>query len=59
MRNDYRNLGEYHSLRQALSRFTLGALRLSDSVLEALRREVRRMSPEVRVETEEIMITDN
>jgi predicted type IV restriction endonuclease len=48
------NLGEYHSLRQALSRFTLGALLLSDSVLEALRREVRRLSPDVRVETEEI-----
>jgi ASC-1-like (ASCH) protein len=47
-------LGEYHSLRQALSRFTLGALILSDPVLDALRREVRRLSPDVRVEAEEI-----
>lgn len=48
------HLGEYHSLRQALSRFTLGALILSDSLLDVLRREVRRLSPDVRVETEEI-----
>jgi hypothetical protein len=48
------HIGEYHSLRQALSRFTLGALMLSDPVIEALRREVRRMSPDVRIEIEEI-----
>ena len=48
------HIGEYHSLRQALSRFTLGALLLSDTVLETLRREVRRLSPDVRVETDEI-----
>ena len=55
------HLGEYHSFRQALNRFTLGALVLSDSVLEALRREVRRMSPDVRIEAEEIknvLVTD-
>jgi predicted type IV restriction endonuclease len=48
------NLGEYHSVRQALNRFTLAALIVSDSVLDVLRREVRRMSPNIRVETEEI-----
>ncbi len=48
------HLGEYHLLRQALNRFTLGALILSDPVLDVLRREVRRLSPTVRVETEEI-----
>jgi predicted type IV restriction endonuclease len=48
------NLGEYHSQRQALSRFILGALVLSDPILEVLRREVRRMSPDVRVEIDEI-----
>lgn len=47
-------LGEYHSQRQALSRFILGALVLSDPILEVLRREVRRMSPDVRVEIDEI-----
>ncbi len=48
------HLGDYHSQRQALSRFTLGALLLSDSVLEVLRREIRRLAPEVRIDTEEI-----
>lgn len=47
-------LGEYHSQKQALSRFTLAALVLSDPVLDVLRREIRRLSPDVRVETEEI-----
>ena len=47
-------LGEYHKLQQALNRFTLGALIMSDPVLDVLRREVRRLSPNVRVESEEI-----
>jgi predicted type IV restriction endonuclease len=47
-------IGEYHSQKQALSRFTLAALVLSDPVLDVLRREIRRLSPDVRVETEEI-----
>jgi len=47
-------LGDYASQRQALSRFTLGALILGDSVLDVLRREIRRLSPEVRVDVEEI-----
>jgi hypothetical protein len=47
-------LGEYHSQKQALSRFTLAALMLSDPVLDVLRREIRRLSPDVRVETDEI-----
>lgn len=47
-------LGEYHSQKQALSRFTLAALVLSDPILDVLRREIRRLSPDVRVETEEI-----
>jgi len=48
------HLGEYHSQRQALSRFTLGALILSDPVLDVVRREIRRLSPDVRVETEDV-----
>jgi predicted type IV restriction endonuclease len=47
-------LGEYHSQKQALSRFTLGALIVSDSVLDLLRREIRRLSPDVRIEAQEI-----
>ena len=48
------HLGEYHSVRQALNRFTLAALILNHSVLDVMRREVRRMSPNIRVEIEEI-----
>lgn len=47
-------IGEYHSQRQALSRFSLAALISSDSVLDVLRRELRRISPGVKVETNEI-----
>ncbi len=47
-------LGEYHTQKQALSRFVLGAMVLSDPVLQVLRRELKRMTPDVRVELEEI-----
>lgn len=50
------HLGEYHSQKQALSRFTLAALLLSSPLLDVLRREVRRLSPDVRVDTEEIKV---
>jgi hypothetical protein len=46
------HLGEYHTQRRALS-LTL-ALILSDPVVEILRREVRRLSPDVRIECEEV-----
>lgn len=47
-------LGEYHFQKQALSRFNLGATILSDPVLEVIRRELRRLSPDIRIDTEEI-----
>lgn len=47
-------LGDYHSQRQALSRFSLAALILSDPLLEVIRRELRRMSPGIRIEVEQI-----
>lgn len=47
-------LGDYHLQRQALSRFTLGALVLSDAVLDVLRREIRRMAPDVKIESKQI-----
>jgi predicted type IV restriction endonuclease len=49
-------LGEYHSQQQALNRFTLAALVLSDPLLGVLRREIRRISPEVRVEEADIKV---
>ena len=47
-------LGEYHSQKQALSRFFLGAMLLTDPVLDVIRRQLRRVSPEVRIENEQI-----
>jgi type I restriction and modification enzyme subunit R-like protein len=47
-------LGDYHTQKQALSRFFLGAMVLSDPVLEVIRRELRRVSPDVRIETSQI-----
>jgi predicted type IV restriction endonuclease len=47
-------LGEYHAQRQALSRFFIGATVLSDPVLDVIRRELRRMSPDVKIDNEQI-----
>lgn len=47
-------LGEFHTQQQALSRFFMGALVVSNPVLEVLRRELRRISPDVRIGLEQI-----
>lgn len=47
-------LGEYHAQRQALSRYFIGAMLLSEPVLDVLRRELRRVSPDVRIDEEQI-----
>ncbi len=47
-------LGEFHAQKQALSRFFLGNMLLSEPVLAVIRRELRRVSPDVRIEVEEI-----
>jgi hypothetical protein len=47
-------LGDYQLQKQALSRFFLGALILSKPVLDVIRRELRRVSPDVKIETEQI-----
>ena len=47
-------LGEYLSQRQALSRFSIAAVLLAEPVLDVVRRELRRISPDVRIEREEI-----
>jgi hypothetical protein len=49
-------LGEFHAQRQALSRFFLGAMVLTDPVLEVIRRELRRLSPDIRIDTEQIKL---
>src|SRR5689334_2689734 len=47
-------LGDYHTQRQALSRFFIGAIVMSDPVLEVIRRELRKMSPDVKIDAEQI-----
>ena len=47
-------LDDYHQQRQAMSRFFLGALILTDSVVDVIRRELRKLSPGVKFEVEEI-----
>jgi len=47
-------LDEYHAERQVLSRFYIGAVLLSESVLDVVRRELRKMSPDVRIENAQI-----
>jgi predicted type IV restriction endonuclease len=50
-------LDEYLEQKQAVSRFTIAAVLLSDAVLPIIRRELRRISPSVRIETDEIAET--
>jgi hypothetical protein len=47
-------LKEYHTQRQALNRFVMAALIRSDTILEVMRRELKRVSPGVKIETGEI-----
>ena len=53
-------LGDFHTQKQALSRFFLSATLLSDPVLEVVRRELRRVSPDVKITVEQIraVLTD-
>ena len=45
-------LDDFHAQRQAMSRYLLAALVLSDSTIDMLRRELRRVFPDVRVDPE-------
>ena len=47
-------LADFHDQKQALSRFSIAAVLLSDPILSAVRRELRRLSPDVKVEVEQI-----
>jgi len=47
-------LGDYHTQKQALSRYFLAAVVLADPVLDVIRRELRRLSPDVRIDTDQI-----
>jgi predicted type IV restriction endonuclease len=47
-------LDEYHEQKQALSKYCIGALLLTEPVLAVVRRELKRLSPDVKIDTEEI-----
>lgn len=47
-------LGDYHEQRQTLSRFFISATILRAPVLDVIRRELRRMSPDVKIDNEQI-----
>jgi hypothetical protein len=47
-------LDEYLQLKQALNRYSIGAVVLSEPVLAAIRRELKRLSPETKIDVEEI-----
>ncbi|MDF9832888.1 putative type IV restriction endonuclease [Ereboglobus sp. PH5-5] len=47
-------LNEYHQQKQVLSRFAIGAIILSDPILAAIRRELKKISPEAKVDVAEI-----
>ena len=44
----------YHDQMQATNKFFLGALLLSDHVIETMRRELRRLSPDVKIQVEDL-----
>jgi microcompartment protein CcmK/EutM len=47
-------LTDYRTQRQALSRFFVGAVLLTEPVLDVIRRELRRVSPDVHIDTDQI-----
>ena len=47
-------LEDYHDQKQALSRFTLGALILSDHYLTSIRKDLRKLAPGINIELDEI-----
>ena len=48
------HIGEYLSYKQALSKYTLSAILLSDPVLKMIRRQLRLTTPGIKVDLDEI-----
>lgn len=48
------HIGEYHSHKQALSKYTLSAILLSEPVLKTVRRQLRVTTPGIKADIEEI-----
>jgi hypothetical protein len=47
-------LEQHHSYKQILNRFTVGAILFSDPVVDSIRKELRKLSPEAKVTEDEI-----
>lgn len=47
-------ISDYHTQQQALSRFCIAAVIQTGPVLDVIRRELRRMSPDVRIDNDQI-----
>ncbi len=47
-------IDDYYEYRQAVNRYTVGALLLTDSITNVVRRELRKLKPGIKVTTEEI-----
>lgn len=47
-------LGDYSAQRQALNRFIIGAMIQADAVVDVIRRELRRLSPDVKINVDDI-----
>lgn len=47
-------LNDYYAQRQAMNRFSMGAIILSDPVLSVIRRELKKLSPKARLQNEDI-----
>ncbi|TGN17902.1 type I restriction enzyme HsdR N-terminal domain-containing protein [Leptospira idonii] len=47
-------LDEYHSQKQALSKYYIGQMLLTETILDVIKRELKRVTPGVKIENEEI-----
>ena len=47
-------LSDYYDQKQALSKFSISAVILSETILTVIRRELRRLSPDVKIDIEQI-----
>lgn len=47
-------IGDYYEYRQSVNRYTIGAILLTDSVANAVRKELRNLKPGIKVDIDEI-----
>ncbi len=47
-------LEEYHLQKQALSKFMIGQILMTDPILEAIRKSIKKISPEIKITNEDV-----